>query len=90
MSLDLNDERIIRAIFREELGPTKEKVQTLNQTVYGSDEKGGMRAEVMRHDGEIDSLKTSRIQVKTVLWTVFPAVQIAIVIFIEWVKAKLH
>ena len=88
MALNRNDEKIIRAIFREELELTKEKVQTLEQTVYGSDEKGGMRAVVARHDKDLDSLKTFRTIIKTALMTIVPAVQLAIAVFVEWVRAK--
>lgn len=89
MPLDQNDERIIRAIFRDELEETKVRVQTIHQTVYGSDGNGGMRAEVLRHDNEIGSLKIFRTMLKTAFMTIIPALQLAITVFVEWVKAKL-
>jgi hypothetical protein len=88
MALNKNDEKIIRAIFKEELEPTKECVQTLHQTVYGSDEKGGMKAVVARHDKDLDSLKTFRTQIKTALLTIIPAIQFAIAVFVEWLRSK--
>jgi len=90
MALSKNDQTIIRAIFKEELEPTKEKLQTVHQTVYGSDGKGGMKAEVIRHDKEIESWKVFRTQVRTALFAIFPAVQVLIALVIEWVKERLH
>lgn len=88
MALNKNDEKIIRAIFKEELEPTKVRVQTHHQTIYGSDEKGGMRAEVIRLDAEIEKQKIFRTQIKTIVFAIVPAIQLAIVAIFEWVMSK--
>lgn len=88
MPLDQNDERIIRSIFRDELQPVKDDVRTLNQTVYGSDGKSGLRKAFDDQADEIESLKTFRTQIKTALATVVPAVQITIGLAVAWVQSK--
>jgi hypothetical protein len=90
MALTKADEKTIRSIFKEEVEPIKTKVQTHDQTIYGSDGKGGIKAEVACHQEEIASLKIFRTQLVTAFFTIVPAIQFAIAIAIEWIKSKFH
>ena len=93
-SMNDDDKRCIREVFREEIKPLQddfkeygEVVRTLKQTMYGSDGEGGVKYVLNVVKNEVDDLKNFRTQVKTVAVTVFPLMQMGITVAGIWIKS---
>lgn len=92
--MDDNDKLQVEKIFRDALRPLEEqfkdygeKLRETRQTIYGSDERGGMKKTLFETIERVDELDKFKTQIKTVAVTVLPAMQLGITIFVMWIKS---